>query len=172
MPTGIAVLPFVKEVSSLLEVLAEEKEQYLVTEGCESAQIQADRAILRQILINMLDNAIKFSPAGARIFVRVAAASGENVSIEVEDDGPGISSEHRDRVFDRFYRVDEGRSRDAGGAGLGLAFAKWGAEAHGDRLELVCPPHGGCIFRLSVPADMQDDASRLPGLTSPLSATR
>jgi len=152
-PTAITVLPFVREVASLLEVLAEEKGQHLFLEGSETARVQADRAILRQILINLFDNAIKYSPAGGRILARVIPTGGPTVSIEVEDSGPGIPAEHRDRVFDRFYRVDEGRSRDAGGAGLGLAIAKWGAEAHAGRLELACPLDGGCIFRLSLPAD-------------------
>jgi heavy metal sensor kinase len=167
--TGILVLPFAREVGSLLEVLAEEKGQRLSIQGDETARVQADRAILRQILINLFDNAIKYSPAGGRISVRVLPSGGQTVSIEVEDSGPGISTEHRDRVFDRFYRVDEGRSRDAGGAGLGLAIAKWGAEAHGGCLELACPPDGGCIFRLSLPADTQDapDQDELTALRSP-----
>jgi heavy metal sensor kinase len=146
--TGIAVLPFVREVGSMLEVLAEEKKQHVSIQGDETARVQADRAILRQILINLFDNAIKYSPVGGRIAVRVLPTA-----IEVQDSCPGIPAEHRGRVFDRFYRVDEGRSRDAGGAGLGLAIAKWGAEAHGGLLELDCPTDGGCIFRLSLPAD-------------------
>jgi heavy metal sensor kinase len=145
-------MPFLQEVSSLLEVLAEEKGQPLVIEGNGDARVYADRAILRQVVINLLDNAIKYSPAGGRILVRVLAGEGQTVCIEVQDSGPGISPDHRDRVFDRFYRVDEGRSRDAGGAGLGLALARWGAEAHGGRLELICPPQGGCVFRLTLPA--------------------
>jgi heavy metal sensor kinase len=170
-PTGIAVLPFVREVGSLLEVLAEEKGQRLGIEGDETAHFQADPAVLRQILINLLDNAIKYSPDGGQIFVRVLSPGGPAVCIEVEDSGPGIAPEHRDRVFDRFYRVDEGRSRDAGGAGLGLAIAKWGAEAHGGCLELVCPPDGRCIFRLSLPAVAADaikgvSAHRTPAFTS------
>jgi signal transduction histidine kinase len=68
----------------------------------------------------------------------------------VEDCGPGIPPEHLDKVFDRFYRIDEARSREAGGAGLGLALAKWGAEAHGGRLELDST-RTGCIFRLFLP---------------------
>jgi len=158
--TSIIVLPFVREVGSLMEVLAEEKRQHLSIEGVESARVHADRAILRQIVINLFDNAIKYSPAGGSISVRVLQNGADAVSVEVEDSGPGISAEHRDRVFDRFYRVDEGRSRDAGGAGLGLAIAKWGAEAHGGRLELVCPSSGGCIFRLSLPPETQTAIDR------------
>ena len=153
-PAGIAVLPFVREAASLLDVLVEERGQHLFIEGNEAARVKADAQILRQVLVNLFDNAIKYSPFGGRITVRVVNDGPETVVIEVEDSGPGISPEHRERVFDRFYRVDEARSRDAGGAGLGLAIAKWGAEAHGGRLELECPPSGGSIFRVSLPADL------------------
>jgi heavy metal sensor kinase len=153
----INVLPFVRQVGSFVEVLADEKGQHLHIEGSETALILGDRGIARQILINLLDNAIKYSPAGGCIWVRVQATNTQIVSVEVEDSGPGIPAEHRERVFDRFYRVDEARSRDAGGAGLGLALAKWGAEAHGGSLELLCPPGGGSIFRLSLPAYLQSE---------------
>jgi two-component system phosphate regulon sensor histidine kinase PhoR len=113
--------------------------------------VDGDPVILRQVVLNLLDNAIKYSPAGGRIAVRVTA-SGQTVALEVQDSGPGIPLEHRDKIFDRFYRVDESRSREAGGAGLGLAIARWGANAHGGRLELECPSTGGCVFRMSLPA--------------------
>ena len=147
----IPALKFVKEVASLLEVLAEEKEQVLSTEGDESACVLADHMILRHIVINLIDNAIKYSPFGSHIRVRVLDKTNQLVSIEVEDDGPGIPVQHRSKVFDRFYRIDEARTRETGGAGLGLSIAKWGAEARGGRLELHCPPTGGCIFCLNLP---------------------
>jgi heavy metal sensor kinase len=150
--TEITAKPFAAEVVALLGVLAEEKGQRLSLEGDETVQIRADRAVLRQVLVNLLDNAIKYSPPGGPIAVRVLNVGGQAVCIEVQDCGPGIPAEHRDRVFDRFYRVDEARSADAGGAGLGLAIAKWGVEANGGRLELSCPPGGGCLFRLLLPA--------------------
>ena len=84
--------------------------------------------------------------------------------IEVQDDGPGIPVEHREKVFDRFYRIDVARSREKGGVGLGLAIAKWGAEAHGGRLELHCPSDGGCLFRLLLPV-AQASAPDSPILT-------
>ena len=159
--TTISVLPFVRDTVSVLDVLAEEKGQNLSIEGDETAQVQADGAILRQVLINLLDNAIKYSPAGARISVHVLSTDNQTVAVEIMDNGPGIPPEHRDKVFDRFYRIDEGRSREAGGTGLGLAIAKWGAEAHGGRLELDCPADGGCIFRLRLPvADRTNGKSR------------
>jgi heavy metal sensor kinase len=149
--TTILLLPLVRDAASFLEVLAEEKGQKVSIKGDETARVQGDYAILRQVLINLLDNAIKYSHAGGHISVRVSSAGDHSVLVEVEDGGPGIPPEHRDKVFDRFYRLDEGRSREAGGAGLGLAIAKWGAEAHGGRLELECKVGGGCIFRLLLP---------------------
>jgi signal transduction histidine kinase len=113
--------------------------------------VLADQLVLRQVLVNLLDNAIKYSHAGGRVSVRVLSMP-ESLSIAVQDNGPGIPAAHRDRVFDRFYRVDESRSREAGGTGLGLAIAKWGAEVHGGRLELECPAEGGCVFRVVLPA--------------------
>jgi heavy metal sensor kinase len=146
--TTLLVVPLVRDVTSLLDVLAEEKGQKVSVAGDDTIQVQGDGTILRQVLTNLLDNAIKYSHSGSRISVRVSRAPGDTVAIEVEDNGPGIPMEHRDKIFDRFYRIDEGRSRDMGGAGLGLAIAKWGAEAHEGRLELLCPAGGGCIFRL------------------------
>jgi heavy metal sensor kinase len=149
--TTIAILPFTREVISLLDVLAEEKNQVLSIEGDGTAQVLADHSILRQVLINLIDNAIKYSPCEGSIQVRVFRKDSQSVSIEIEDTGPGIAPEHRDKVFDRFYRIDEARSREAGGSGLGLAIAKWGAQAHGGRLELDCTSKPGCIFRLILP---------------------
>jgi heavy metal sensor kinase len=165
---GMSVLSFVREAASVMEVLAEEKGQALSVDGTVSAQVQADPVILRQVIINLLDNAIKHTPDGGKIAVRVLPAAGSDVAIEVEDAGPGIAAAHRDKVFDRFYRVDDGRGREDGGAGLGLAIAKWGAEAHGGRLTLDCPASGGCIFRLILPA--RTESAGAPPRTPTLAA--
>ncbi len=150
--TTISLWPFVRETASVLEVLAEEKGQHLTIEGDETIQVQADGAIFRQVLFNLLDNAIKYSPSCAGISVRVSmSGDDQTAAVEIADNGPGIPPEHRDKIFDRFYRIDEGRSRESGGTGLGLAIAKWGAEAHGGQLDLRCPSAGGCIFRLRLP---------------------
>jgi heavy metal sensor kinase len=149
--TDIVALPLVQEVASFVEILADDKRQSLALTGDATLHTFGDRAILRQIVINLLDNAIKYTPAGGNISARVGMCDSGMLSIEVEDTGPGIAPGHRRRIFERFYRVDEDRSRDSGGAGLGLAIAKWGAEAHGGRLELDCPAGGGCIFRLLLP---------------------
>ncbi|MDX2267377.1 MAG: ATP-binding protein [Bryobacter sp.] len=149
--SSLVVLPFVRDTGSVLDVLFEEKHQALSIDGNEELCVNADPVVLRQVLINLLDNAIKFSPDGGRIQIRVRSAGTSEIAIEVEDCGPGIAVEHRSRVFDRFYRVDEGRSRDAGGTGLGLAIARWGAEAHGGRLEVAETSDAGSVFRLVLP---------------------
>ena len=149
--TDLPALELARETATLLDALAEEKGQTVSIQGDDTARVHADRAILRQVLVNLLDNAIKYSPPGGRIVVRVRIADTNTTAIEVEDTGPGISAEHRERVFDRFYRTDEARSRDSGGVGLGLAIAKWGAEVHGGHLELDSMPGSGCVFRLLLP---------------------
>lgn len=152
--TTAALMPLVQEAASLLDVLAEEKEQALSIDGDDSIHVEADTVILRQVVINLLDNAIKYSPPRGHIAVRVVRRDSSSACVEVEDCGPGIPPEHRERVFDRFYRIDEARSREAGGAGLGLALAKWGVEAHGGRIELDSTVTG-CIFRLFLPVSGQ-----------------
>jgi heavy metal sensor kinase len=146
----VALMPLVQGASSLLDVLAEERGQTLSIDGNDSIHVEADGVILRQVVINLLDNAIKYSPQGGHISVRVVHSDPGSACVEIEDCGPGIPPEHSDKVFDRFYRIDEARSRETGGAGLGLALAKWGAEAHGGRIELDST-RTGCIFRLFLP---------------------
>lgn len=110
----------------------------------------ADRKALDQILVNLLDNAVKYSPEGSRVAVRAERRDGE-VVIEVEDNGPGIPPHHRARIFERFYRVDPGRSRDAGGTGLGLAIVKHLAEAMGGHAEHRDARPQGSIFSITLP---------------------
>lgn len=149
--SGLPALQQVREVSALLEVLAEEKQQSVEVGGDDSVQAHADRAVFRQILINLLDNAIKYSPVGGRIAVNVARKENGVVAVTVADSGAGIPPEQRSRIFDRFYRVDEARSRESGGTGLGLAIAKWGAEAHGGSLEVAASSGRGSTFVLLIP---------------------
>jgi heavy metal sensor kinase len=141
----------VREVVGQLGTLAEEKRQRLTVESPERVMARIDRTVLRQALVNLMDNAIKYTPEGGevRIIVRDGA---QGPTIDVSDTGRGISAEHRDRIFDRFYRVDRGRSRDLGGTGLGLSIARWAVEANGGRLELESEDGAGCTFRLSLPS--------------------
>jgi len=107
--------------------------------------------ILRQALINLVDNAIKYTQSGGKIVIRVAEL-GKNKVIDVVDNGPGIPEQLRSRVFDRFYRVDKSRSRENGGTGLGLAIAKSAVEVQGGTLSLEASGEGaGSVFRITLP---------------------
>lgn len=149
----LVVVQQVREVYALLEVLAEEKRQTVTIAGDTGLRVEADRVIFRQILINLLDNAIKFTPPGGKIRVDVHSEASGMVAIDVRDSGPGIPPEHRERIFERFYRVDQARARETGGTGLGLAIARWGAQSHSGSLTLVSADGPGCTFRVLLPED-------------------
>jgi heavy metal sensor kinase len=134
-----------------LRVLAEEKEQGLTIQAAPDVSATCDPAILRQALVNVLDNAIKYTPSHGTIRVEVRRLSAEEAAVEVQDTGPGIAPAHHGRIFERFYRVDEGRSRESGGAGLGLATARWAVEVHGGRIELESEEGKGSLFRIVLP---------------------
>jgi heavy metal sensor kinase len=141
------VFDLVREVIALIEVLAEEKAQKFILEGDEMATVDGDRLVLRQAFLNVLHNAVKYSPVGGVIDVHLHI-NGRYVLVEVADRGTGIPPEHWTKVFDRFYRVDKGRSREIGGAGLGLSIAKWAVQTHGGDIGVKNNPGGGCIFQI------------------------
>jgi signal transduction histidine kinase len=97
---------------------------------------------------------VKYSPERGSVELRVGGQDGEAYA-DVRDSGPGIPPEHRAKVFDRFYRVDKSRSREAGGAGLGLSISAWAVQAHGGRIELDCDHGPGCTFRIRIPMGQQ-----------------
>ena len=116
-----------RDAVTSLGVLAEERRQHLKLDVEDGVPVTADRLVLREAITNVVDNAIKYSPVASTIDIRVRP-DGNNAVLTVADTGPGIAAEHRERIFDRFFRLDEGRSRDEGGTGLGLAIAKWAVE--------------------------------------------
>jgi len=133
-----------------LRILAEERNQRLTADLAGGIQIPVDGDLLRQAVVNILDNAIKFTPPGGTIAVVLKDRPGV-VGIEVGDSGPGIPVAHRDKIFDRFHRVEKDRPRDAGGVGLGLAIAKWAVEANGGRIEVESREGQGSTFRIVLP---------------------
>ena len=138
-------------VSDGLRVLAEEKNQELTVELGGPVAVECDATVLRQGITNLLHNAIKFTPNKGVIRVAARSATNGGAVIEVEDSGPGIPTAHQERVFERFYRVDQARSRDTGGMGLGLAIARWAVEANGGRIELESVGGQGTLFRVVLP---------------------
>jgi heavy metal sensor kinase len=140
----------VREVSASLGILAEERNQHVTLEITDSIPVSVDRFVIREALTNVLDNAIKYSPDGSTVAIGVERI-GDQGLVSISDQGPGIAPEHRERIFDRFFRIDEARSRDHGGAGLGLAIAKWAVDIHGGRITVGDRPGGGSEFRILMP---------------------
>jgi heavy metal sensor kinase len=145
----VDVAQLTRDVVSSLAVLAEERQQRVNVDAPSAAHVSADAFVLREAIANVVDNAVKYGPRESTIDVRVRA-DGDRATITVADEGPGVAPEHRRRIFDRFYRVDEGRSRDMGGTGLGLAIAKWAVEAHGGEISLDGAGPGS-VFRIVLP---------------------
>jgi heavy metal sensor kinase len=146
------IMDLVQESVGIVGVLAEEKKQTISIVGENHISVLADRSFLRMAVINLLDNAVKYSPSGSTVRLILSASSQtELVQLAIEDEGPGIPEDKTSRVFDRFYRVDEGRTRDAGGAGLGLAIAKWAVEAHEGTISLTPRQPNGSIFSIRLP---------------------
>jgi heavy metal sensor kinase len=135
-----------------MRALAEEKDQALTVSLKEAAVLRIDEATVRLALVNLLDNAIKYTPPSGTVTVG-SRIRGREFLIEVTDTGPGIPAEHRDLVFDRFYRVEKDRASQTGGAGLGLSIAKWAAEVNGGRIELEIREEPGSTFALVFPLD-------------------
>jgi len=119
-----------------------------VRTSLEVVTLKGDEALLRRMFSNLLGNALKYTPRGGSIQVSLTKVEGE-VVLRVADTGPGIPAEDRERVFDRFVRLDP--ARGPGGAGLGLAIARWVAEAHSGRVRIVSSGADGSVFAVSLP---------------------
>jgi two-component system phosphate regulon sensor histidine kinase PhoR len=107
---------------------------------------------LQHVISNLIDNAIKYCPPDSRVTVQAQREDGKAV-ISVVDNGPGIPEVHRDRIFERFYRIDAGRSRGLGGTGLGLSIVKHWVEAMGGTIAVAAAPGGGTAFRVELSAN-------------------
>jgi signal transduction histidine kinase len=138
------------DVVSHLGVLAEEKQQSLTIERIGAGRAIGDRVALRQALINLVDNAIKYTPPGGQIRVRISDAP-TGPAVDVIDGGPGVAPEAATRIFNRFER-GEPTVWGARGSGLGLAIAKWAVEVSGGRLSLESAEGRGSTFRIALPA--------------------
>lgn len=164
-PERIDALDAVRECVELLSPAAEAKGLSIDVLG-GPANIHVDPLLFRQSVLNVLDNAIKYSPRAAddapnpAISARVRSDGRGQVLISVTDQGPGIAPEHLPRIFDRFYRVDPARAGEGDGfsAGLGLSIARWAVEAHGGRINVQSGPGQGSTFTIILPADQGDSA--------------
>lgn len=146
------------DTAKAARVLAEKNGVQVNVEPMEESLCCADESLVRQMVMILLDNAVKYSQTAGQVTIRLGK-SGSNYTIQVEDKGPGIPPESQPRIFDRFYRVDAARSRasgTSGGAGLGLSIARWVAEAHKGKLTLVSSDHSGTIFLAVLPAEFSE----------------
>jgi len=136
--------------TDLYEYVAEEKNIRLTVEVEPDLVVEADKVRLQQAVANLVDNAVKYSPAGTEVILRARAGAAGGVEIVVQDEGPGIPEADLPRIWDRLYRGDKSRSQH--GLGLGLSFVRAIAHAHGGRAEVNSMPGGGSVFRLFLPA--------------------
>ena len=135
------------EVYADAAALAREKNIELKMEPVEDITIKGDAVKLRQLFLNILENAVRYTPEGGRISSSLVRRDGRAV-VTISDTGIGIPAEHLPYIFDRFYRVDKARSRAEGGTGLGLAIARQIAESHGGSIEVESEAGKGSTFRV------------------------
>ena len=147
-PVAASVL--LDEAASLFTGSLRATDIRLEVQSRTEAHVLADMDAILQVFTNLLENAGKYGSAGRRI-VMGARLSGDAVEFFVQDFGAGIASEHLDRIFERFYRVDKGRSKDSGGTGLGLAIAKHTVLAHGGSIRVESELNHGCTFLFTLP---------------------
>jgi len=122
----------------------------LESAGAPDAMVMADPDAMNQVFGNLIENALKYAKSGKRILIGARPLPGE-VEFFVQDFGPGIASEHLERIFERFYRVDKARSRESGGTGLGLAIVKHIVLAHGGRIWAESELGAGAAFHFTMP---------------------
>jgi heavy metal sensor kinase len=143
----VNIASLLDEVRDQFEVLADEKHQTITVTCPGDVPVQADRTLLRLALVNLVHNAIQHAPVDSQISI-TAVRNARKIDISVKDDGPGIPPEYREKIFERFFRVEKARSRAHGGAGLGLAIAKQAVERNGGRIILEDNFPGGSVFRI------------------------
>jgi heavy metal sensor kinase len=133
-----------------MSLLATDKNIRVDCDSTPGVTVRGDRARLKQVIVNLLDNAIKYTPNGGHVTLRVRR-EGAHALLDVTDDGIGIPAEALPHVFKRFYRVDGSRSREQGGAGLGLSIVRSICTAHGAEVEVLSTPGRGSTFRVRQP---------------------
>ena len=141
-------------LTSDINVLCQDKELSLEINAGTKVCVQGDKVNLRRLFLNVLDNAIRYTPHGGIISISLAQ-QGKTALVTIQDTGVGISLEHITNIFDRFYRVDKARSRADGGSGLGLAICKQIAEAHGGGISVVSQAGKGSTFSIRLPVNKE-----------------
>ena len=145
----------IRNAVGICELKAQEKDISLVWECSERIVMRMNAPLLEQALVNLIDNAIKYSSEKRQVEIRATIKTSE-VIIEIQDQGSGIDTGHLDRIFERFYRVDAARSRKLGGTGLGLAIVKHIIQSHGETVSVESHLNTGSKFTLKFPAPISE----------------
>jgi len=146
----LKVAPLIREAISSLETQAKKKQMEIIVDCKENLSAKLYGSFIIQALINLIENGIKYSQSKSKLWVSAFEEKGELV-FEVRDKGIGISSEHLERIFERFYRVDKARSREAGGTGLGLSIVRHICLLHNGKAEVESRAGEGSVFRIKIP---------------------
>ena len=146
----VALDEIVNECARAAQVLAAQKDSQVTAHTDATLSLHGDDELLQRMLLNLLDNAVKYTPPRGRIVVELTAQNGD-ARITVRDNGIGIPEKDQPHIFDRFYRVDKARSRAMGGAGLGLSIADWIARAHGGTIKVESERGRGSVFTVELP---------------------
>ena len=163
--TDLGEIPLKMEATDLTDLITELHHQAQLLAETKQIQVElqrpqhpislrADSLRLRQVLLNLLTNAIKYTPEAGRVEVSLSQTE-DQVEIQISDTGIGIDSQHLDKIFNRFYRIDKTDNRHDGGSGLGLAIVKWIVEAHGGSINVSSLPGRGSTFKVSLPTAEQ-----------------
>ena len=161
----------VRSVVPAMQPIALQRGVQLIEQVQSDVRVWGDQTRLTQLVINLIDNALRYTPSGGEATVSVARV-GASATLRVEDTGVGIDGEHLPHVFERFYRADPSRARGEGGAGLGLAISRWIAQAHGDDIAVESRLGQGSAFTVHLPLASSTPSVDASGATAKTAATR
>src|SRR3954467_4385243 len=152
-PQPLAPAPVIRRVISEFSVGRAVTDVELDADVPDDIMVEADRERIHQVVFNLVDNAVRFTPPGGAVSIRALRDSDDRIAVEVHDTGVGVAAEHLPRLFERFYRADPARSRDdGGGTGIGLPIARSLVEGHGGRIVAESQPGNGATFTFDLPA--------------------
>ncbi len=160
----INLKPLIDDLADQMQLLAMERNIQIEVHDLPDAMIEADDLWMRRAVLNLLDNAIKYSREGGKIQVSMSTDNGK-VRLSIRDEGIGIAKQDQPFIFDRLFRADPARSRQSGGSGLGLSLVKWVVEAHNGQIQVASEPDQGADFQVELPllaSDSRGQAARMP----------
>lgn len=151
-PQNIDIGEILNEILHLVDGALKSKDQNIEIVSETDSPLYADPLLLEHLFINLITNASRYSPENTNITIRILQSQNQELIFEIEDEGPGIPPQYREKIFERFFRVDRNRSRSEGGTGLGLSIVRQIVRIHGGDIHVKNGRNGGSLFRFSLPA--------------------